>query len=138
MNTAPKPTARPATTRRVRRWRSHRAPISAVNSGVVAISSDASEPGSVRVANASSEKGIAENVAPTTTSRRACVRIASTRRGPRKTAMAAPASAIRISAVQMGPTSGAATRKNRKAAPQTAPRYTRETRSMTPIRDRPA
>ena len=63
--TAPNPRTRPARTLGARRWRSHTAETIAVKSGVVAIRSEASDAGRLSVAKASSEKGIAENVAPT-------------------------------------------------------------------------
>jgi hypothetical protein len=120
--TAPKPSTRPATTVGASFWRSQAAETIAVNSGVVAISSDASEAGRLSVANASSEKGMAENVAPTTRNATGWRRAAASAERPLTIASTRPAIATRISAVQSGPISGEATRKNRNAAPQTAPR----------------
>jgi hypothetical protein len=94
----------------------------AVKSGVVAIRSEASDAGRLSVAKASSEKGIAENVAPTIRNAAGARRAAARAERPLTSARTRPAIATRISAVQSGPISGEATRKNRKAAPHTAPR----------------
>jgi hypothetical protein len=93
-----------------------------VKSGVEAFRTAANPVGSVSVAMAMSVNGIAENAAPTTAnvlrSRRAMAHV---RRPAISRRMNAPI-AIRISAAHTGPTSGPAIRRNRKAAPQTAPR----------------
>ena len=93
-----------------------------MKSGVVAISSDASDAGRLSVAKARSVNGIAENVAPTTRIATGWRRAALHAERPVKRARTMPATATRSSAVQTGPSSGAATRKNRNAAPHTAPR----------------
>jgi hypothetical protein len=96
--------------------------IAAVNRGVAAFRRAVKPAGSVRVATEISENGIAANSAPTITNERSRPRAARHVRGPATTARIAAPIARRISAAQTGPTSGAATRRKRKAPPHTAPR----------------
>ena len=98
------------------------APTMAVNSGVEALSSAPMPTGSVSVANAISENGIAENVAPVNAKSSQRPRAVRHVRRPATTTRITAASATRISAAHTGPTSGAATRMNSHTAPQTAPR----------------
>ena len=118
----------PTITRGASRWRRNATPMSAVNSGVAALSSEVKPAGRVTVAIAMSVNGTAENVAPVT-------RNASTGRAPRRTCddrthartdAPTPAAPRRPTT---GPTSRAAIRRNRNAAPQTAPRNRSEARS---------
>ncbi len=103
--------------------------IAAVNSGVAALRRAVKPAGSVTVAMAMSVNGTAENSAPTM--RKVVIRPRATRRvaGPPNTSRTAAPIASRISAAQAGPTSGAAIRRNRNAAPQTAPRKSSEAKS---------
>jgi hypothetical protein len=106
----------------VSRWRSHAAETMAVNSGVVAMISEAREAGRLIVAKARSVNGIAENVAPTARNDHGWRRAAAQADRPPNAARTRPAIATRSSAVQTGPISGETTRKKRNAAPQTAPK----------------
>jgi hypothetical protein len=103
--------------------------ISAVNSGVAAFRSAVKPAGSVRVANEISVNGTAENSAPTR--KNVATRPRATPRVWRPATTRSTAAPIvrRTSAAHTGPTSGDAIRRNRNAAPQTAPRNRSDPRS---------
>ena len=104
------------------RSRSQTTARAAVKSGVVAFRTAPNPTGSVSAENAMSVKGTAENAAPATMKPSGFARTSGHVRRPKSTSRIAAPIAMRISAAQTAPTSGAAMRSERNAAPQTAPR----------------
>ena len=128
-STATTPTARPAATLQASRWPMKPTATAAVNSGVAAFKSAVKPVGKVTVANEISVNGTAENRAPTIRKLLTRPRAAASVRRPANTMRTVAPIRSRISAAHTGPTSGAAMRKNRNAAPQTAPRNRSQPRS---------
>ena len=104
--------------------------MTAVNNGVAAFSNAVNPAGSVTVATAISVPGTAENRAPTI--RKVVTRPRTIRSiaGPATASRTTAPTASRISAAHAGPISGAAIRRKRNAAPQTAPRNRSDAKSM--------
>ena len=130
VTTATTPTASPAATRAEIRWPKNATAMAAVKSGVAAFRSEVKPAGSVTSAIAMRVNGTAENKAPTTRNVVRRPRAIRSVDGPATRSRTAAPIASRISAAHTGPTSGAAMRRKRNAAPQTAPRKRSEPRSI--------
>ena len=127
--TATTPMASPAATRAEIRWPMNATAITAVNNGVAAFSNAVNPAGSVTDAIAMSVPGTAENRAPTMRNVVRRPRAIRSIAGPATASRTIAPTASRISAAHAGPISGAAIRRKRKAAPQTAPRNRSEAKS---------
>ena len=93
-----------------------------MNSGVVAMISEASERGQAERREGEERERDRRERRADDEERAGLTARRGQGRPAREGARARPASATRSSAVQTGPISGETTRKNRNAAPQTAPR----------------